>query len=141
MLNFINDNENIHRLQNKIARLEEELKFYRQQHKVKRGDIVIFKADNIIDRGIQSSARPHVVVSNDVGNYHSNICLVVPMTSQAKKLTLPTHFVSSYNNSVVLCEQIKTIRQDEILKTCGRLGEDEMKTINNCLKVSLGIEG
>ena len=74
------------------------------------------------------------------GNYHSNICICVPLTSKEKKVTQPTHYRISYHDSVVLCEQIVTLNQSEIEGVRYHLNEEEMKEIDKCLKVSLSLQ-
>jgi mRNA interferase MazF len=74
------------------------------------------------------------------GNYHSNICICVPLTSQNKKLSQPTHVRCSYHQSVILCEQIHTISQDNISNICYHLKDEEMIEVNKALKISIGVD-
>lgn len=123
-------------------RLKKELEQYKSQNKVKRGDIVYIrmKKQNIEESSVMEYSRPYLVVSNDTGNYHSNICIAVPLTSKEKKLTQPTHYRISYHDSVVLCEQILTLSQSDISGIRYHLKDEEMKEIDKCLKVSLALQ-
>ncbi len=123
-------------------RLKKELEQYKKQDKVKRGDIVYvrMKKQNVEESSVMEYSRPYLVVSNDIGNYHSNICIAVPLTSKEKKLTQPTHYRVSYHDSVVLCEQILTLSQSDIEGIRYHLKEEEMKEIDKCLKVSLALQ-
>lgn len=106
--------------------------------KVKRGNIVYLKPQSV--RGhIQSNERPYLVVSNDIGNQASEIVMVVPMTTQLKKLSQPTHTIISYHDSMVLCEQIMTINQEDIVRVVYRLNDYQMTRVDKCLKKALGI--
>lgn len=107
--------------------------------KVKRGNIVYLKPKQ--NEGyIQHFERPFLVVSNNVGNENSGIAILVPLTSKLKSLHLPTHTVVNYHNSRALCEQIITVNQDDVVSIQHTLNKREMKDVESCLKISLGIE-
>lgn len=101
--------------------------------KVKRGDVVYRRRTED-----PMTLRPYVVVSNNVGNRFSDICLVVPLTSRHKKLDLPTHTLVSYHDSMVMAEQVHTIRQEDVERVAYHLDADEMKRVTECLRVSIG---
>ena len=107
---------------------------------IKRGDIVYLKnAGYLAAIGhVQGGQRPMLIVSNDVGNKHSHLVIAVPLTTNKKRLNFPTH-ISINENSVALCEQIFTFNQDFIDRKVGSVNKDEMRKINNCLAVSLGM--
>ena len=123
-------------------KLKKELEQYKKQDKVKRGDIVYvkMKKQNAEESSVMEYSRPYLVVSNDIGNYHSNIYIAVPLPSKEKKLTQPTHYRVSYHDSVVLCEQILTLSQSDINGIRYHLKDEEMKEIDKCLKVSLALQ-
>lgn len=83
--------------------------------------------------------RPMVVVSNDKGNESSSIVLAVPMTTKVKAMHLPTHCIVSYHNSMVMCEQIYTIAQDDIDTVAYHLTRIDMDKVDKCLLASLGM--
>ena len=103
--------------------------------KVMRGDVVYLKVPFQKSKHIQGGDRPYLVVSNNVGNEHSEICMVVPLTSANKK-GLPTHTMVGYR-STALCEQICTVSQDDILKITGHCGVNAMMGVHRALKVAL----
>lgn len=111
----------------------------RLKNNVKRGDVIKLKNELVSTGSVQSFNRPYVVISNDIGNHYSNICLCVPLTSQNKKMSQPTHTRINYRNSVALCEQIHTIDQKQIEIIYYHLSDEEMRKINDCLKISLNI--
>lgn len=89
---------------------------------------------------IQQGIRPVIIVSNDVGNKNSSTLQVVPCTT-AKKNPLPTHccVVIDGNINTVLCEQLKTVKKSEVFNYVGALDSFELKELDRCLKVSLGL--
>ena len=58
----------------------------------------------------QTGGRPGIIISNDIGNEHSPVVIIVYLTTQEKK-TLPTHVKINTATipSIALCEQIETI--------------------------------
>jgi len=103
--------------------------------KVMRGDVVYLKVPFQKSKHIQGGDRPYLVVSNDTGNEHSEICMVVPLTSANKK-SLPTHWRVGYR-STTLCEQIFTVSQKDVLKVAGHYGANAMMGVHRALKVAL----
>ncbi len=102
-------------------------------------DIIYIKGNNKYEKNIQGLNRPFVVISNDIGNFYSNILLVCPLTTRHKKEYLPTHVDIRYNNSVVLCEQIFTINQSNCLYITSIVKAEEKNKINDALKASLDL--
>ena len=117
------------------------LKGVMREMEVKRGDIVyIENHKKIMDfSAVQDANRPAIIVSNDSGNKFSNVVEVVYLTSQDKK-PLPTHCtVMCRVPSIALCEQVCTVSKDKIgdfVRTCT---DKEMKAVNECIKISLGL--
>lgn len=122
----------------------EALKGVVESMEIKRGDIFFIEnRKNIIEYSsvIQDDYRPAIIVSNDTGNHFSNVVEVVYLTSQEKK-ALPTHCsVLCRVPSTALCEQVCTVSKDRIgdfIRTCT---SKEMKKVDECLMVSLGLSG
>ena len=111
-----------------------------------RGDLVVIKEKECKGGSIQRLNRPCVIVSNNTGNKFSSIYIVCPVTSKPKKW-LPTHvsisgFGLSSEHNVVLCEQIMTVNQTDVLDaSLGRIGSKEMEEIDRALLVSLSLKG
>lgn len=118
-----------------------------EQRTFRRGEIYYIGDDNENNGSVQSYSRPTLVVSNDIGNYHSNIIICVPITSRDKK-PLPTH-VPINNNSytgnakisgTVLCEQILTFDKSIVQGDCiCKLNDRVMMEVDKALSVSLSI--
>lgn len=111
---------------------------------VKRGDV--FYADlNPVIGSEQGGVRPVLVIQNDVGNKYSPTVIVAAITSQVNKAKLPTHVQivsSAYSlpkNSVVLCEQIRTIDKKRLREKLGGIDAENMRNVNNALRISVGL--
>ena len=108
---------------------------------IKRGDIYDIRDTRQSVGSEQRADRPAVIVSNNTNNKHSGVYEVVYMTTQPKT-DLPTHFIiaSALKPSTVLCEQISSVYEERIGEWIGTLTPDEMKTLDQCLAVSIGIK-
>lgn len=89
---------------------------------------------------VQSKNRPCVIVSNDMGNRHAPVLTVVPCTTEEKK-DLPTHVKTKVNgvNNTIMCEQIKTVSNLEMLSYMYSFSADTMSEIDEALKIALGL--
>lgn len=113
---------------------------------IKRGDIILAEQPKG-DFCVQGGLRPYFVVQNDIGNKYSPTTIVIPLTSQLKKLKQPTHIIISKQDatglkvdSMVLCEQIITIDKRKIEEKIGQITNDIIiKNISKACSVSLGI--
>ena len=126
-----------------------ENKFYRQPGTVDnwiyhRGDIYLENLNPF--KGVeQGGTRPVLVVSNDIGNFFSELLLIAPITSQIKKMDQPTHVLLQNvrglsTDSVVCLEQIKGIDKLRILKYLGKISKEQMAAVDEAALESLGIE-
>lgn len=105
---------------------------------VLRGDIFYIMPGTSSPYDLKAG-RPGIIVSNNMGNQHSDKVEVVFLTTKDKKL-LPTHVdIICRQRSTALCECIQTVDKaylGEYIKSCN---VSEMKRIDEALKVSLGI--
>lgn len=101
-----------------------------------RGDIFFVEGNtNGYEKG-----RPCVIVSNNIGNKHSNMIEVVWLTTAEKK-PLPTHAeVVAGQKATALCEGIDTIKKDRLTNYMRTCTQNEMQAIDKALKVSLGLD-
>ena len=100
---------------------------------------------------VQYGCRPVVVVSNDVGNSHADVLVVLPMTTHLKKLNQPTHVAMTaedltdtnparrFQTSMVLAEQITTISKSALCSYIGRMTDAAMERIDTAVRVQLGV--
>ncbi len=109
---------------------------------IKRGQVIW--AENISAYGrVQNSARPYVVLSNDVCNSVSPIITAIPLTASRIKTCLPTHYKFFMNNrwNIALCEQITCLDVQLFGKVVGVLSEKDMSEIEKRVKLQLDLKG
>lgn len=89
----------------------------------KKYDVVYGKFTDANGESIQAGYRPAIVIQNDIGNKFSPTLLVIPLSSQLKKLDMPTHTVIKNDSknglrkdSVLLAEQATTISKKKVKK-------------------------
>lgn len=111
---------------------------------ITRGDIYI--ADlNPVQGSEQGGVRPVVIVQNDRGNRFSPTVICAAMTSQLSKNDLPTHvWISAKDSglrsdSLILCEQIRTIEKRRLKSRAGRIDGLAMKRVDDALMAAMGI--
>ncbi|WP_093624965.1 type II toxin-antitoxin system PemK/MazF family toxin [Limosilactobacillus gorillae] len=115
------------------------------ERKISRGDV--YYADlNPVRGSEQGGIRPVLVVQNNVGNRHSPTVIVVAITARMQKHRLPTHVKLNQEaaglarDSVILCEQIRTIDKTRLKQLAARLSQPMMDRVDRALKVSLAVE-
>lgn len=111
---------------------------------VKRGDLFFANLNPVIGSE-QGGLRPVVVIQNDIGNTYSPTTIVAAITSQIKRAKLPTHVEIKKNkshldrDSVILCEQLRTIDKKRLSEKIGQLDSDTMSRINKALGISIDL--
>lgn len=111
---------------------------------ITRGDIFI--ADlNPVQGSEQGGVRPVLIVQNDRGNRFSPTVICAAMTSRVGKNDLPTHvWISArdsglQSDSLVLCEQIRTIEKRRLRAKAGHIENMAMARVNGALLCALGM--
>ena len=109
---------------------------------VKRGDIYWITKNPYrpTSGSVQEPGRPGIIVSNDANNACAHTLEIVYLTGSPKK-ELPTHCTinSALMISTAMCEQIQTVSDEQIGKYIGRCTKEELKQIDRCLAISLGL--
>lgn len=108
---------------------------------MKRGEIYYVRSNYQEEGSEQRGGRPAVIVSNDKNNENSEVVEIVYMTTQPKK-DLPTHVLirSASYCSTALCEQVCSIGKHRIGELFGELTEEELKSLDAALAISLGLD-
>jgi len=109
---------------------------------IRRGDIYFCRWNPAATGSEERKDRPVVIVQNDTGNAHAPTAIVAPMT-HGRKRRYPTQFdvaMPTGKISCVLCEQTTTVGKSRLLRRMGQLSELEMQQLDQCLKVSLGLQ-
>ena len=94
---------------------------------------------------VQHGTRPVVIVSNDVANNFSPIVTVVPLTTNRKASTLPTHVcLHGYGlaaTSIAKCEQVMALDKSCLIRRLGEVSDwYDRLAIQHALAEQLGIE-
>ena len=111
---------------------------------VQRGDIFIADLNPVVGSE-QGGIRPVVIVQNDRGNRFSPTVICAAMTSKLGKSDLPTHvWVSARDSglrsdSLVLCEQIRTIEKKRLKGRAGRIAGLALARVDEALLAAIGI--
>lgn len=107
-----------------------------------RGDI--FFADLSPHIGCeQGGIRPVLIIQNDAGNTFSPTTIIAAITAKKTKKPLPTHVwvdkeaAGVPSDSVILCEQLRTIDKSRLREKTGHLDDAIMQKINHAIKKSL----
>ncbi len=114
---------------------------------VKRGEIYFANLgdSNSNLNSEQEGFRPVLILQNDIGNKYSPTVIVACMTSKIYKNKIPTHvFISGENynlncDSLVLCEQIKTLDKKRLRQKMATIKETDQHRIDRAVKLSLGL--
>lgn len=98
---------------------------------LKQFDIIYVNLDKKIGSE-QSGIRPALVIQNDLGNLHCPTILILPLTTQLKKINQPTHVVvekSEENglktDSMILAEALTSISKERIIKRIGHIYDEK----------------
>ena len=109
-----------------------------------RGDIYLADLNPFVGSE-QGGTRPVLILQNDAGNFFCPTLIIAPITSRIwKKNEQPTHcrienVKCLSDTSIVLLEQIKTIDKRRVKKYLGKLDEEQMKKVDDCIEISLGL--
>jgi len=113
------------------------------KHKIARGNIYYTDLGETVGSE-QSGLRPSLIVQNDTGNLHSPTTQIVPLTTQRKKSSQPTHVCISSacgldTASIALVEQLRTIDKSRLDAYIGRISANEQTAVNKALVISLDL--
>jgi len=112
---------------------------------IKRGDIVFVNLDPVV-ASEQGKERPALVIQNNIGNQHSPVTIIAPITSKTFSREYPTNVeISSRDSklkkdSTILLNQIRTIDKSRIIKKIHALDEELMEKVNLAIKASLDLD-
>ena len=112
---------------------------------IKRGDIYFADLGENNQGSEQSGTRPVLVIQNDIGNRFSPTTIVACITSSRYKNDIPTHVrldKTQYNlqeDSLILCEQLKTIDKSRLSTRLARLNPVDISRVSQALRLSMQI--
>jgi len=108
----------------------------REIQNIKYGDIVMADLSGA-KYSEQEKERPCLIVQNNIGNKYSPTTIIMPLTSELKKVNQPTHTVIHKNeaigletDSMLLAEQVQTIDKRRIQRKIGYVYNSAMENIS-----------
>ena len=110
---------------------------------IKRGQIYYADLSPVVGSE-QGGLRPVLIVSNDIGNKHAPIVIAAAITSRTRKFRLPTQVLLNlscglYKESMVECEQMRTLDKRRLKGFIGAVDDEAMAQINKAIAISLGV--
>lgn len=111
------------------------------EERIKRGEIYMVNIEGTYANNthIQSSARPMLIIQNDVGNRYSPTVIGALITSREKK-DYPMHQeVMLDKESTIMFEQLLTVDKSRLIRKMGELTPNEMMEAETRLSYSLGM--
>ena len=108
-----------------------------------KGDVVSVDLEPI--RGSETGKiRPCLIVQNNINNEHSPTTIIVVITGRDRfKKKYPTHVWIDKGeggltkDSVIQCEQIRTIDKRRITRKLGSVNKDCLQKVEEAIKISL----
>jgi mRNA interferase MazF len=111
---------------------------------IRRGDVVLCDLSPVVGTE-QTGVRPAVVVQIDRANAASPHTIIVPFTTKIREALLPSHALIATGSgglrqdSVALCEQVRVIDKQRIIKVLGHLDKSDLEKIDKALSIILGL--
>ena len=107
---------------------------------MRRGEVWWVNFNPSLGEEIQK-VRPAVIISNDISNTYLNRCQVIPLTSNTGRL-YPSEAIVMVDKkqSKAMADQLTTASKERLSKKIGKLSKDDLKSIEQALKVQLGLK-
>jgi mRNA interferase MazF len=110
-----------------------------------RGSVLEVNLDPTIGSEANKT-RPCVVIQNDIGNRYSPVTIVAAITGAENvpkrypvDVLVPKGEGGLSKDSVVQCNQIRSIDEARLVRTLGRLSPSTMEKIDKALRISLSL--
>jgi mRNA interferase MazF len=107
--------------------------------------VVVVSVDPTVSHEIRNS-RPFVVIQNDIGNANSHLTIVAAIEGAENGTRQhPLHVPVSKGegglpkDSIVLCEQIRTVDETRFSQVLGKLSDKTMREVGQALRISLAL--
>lgn len=104
-----------------------------------------FRRGDVIWQNITGKMRPYIVVSNNIGNFHSERVNVIPLTTSENKMhnRQPTHCLINYGNvrpSIATAEEMHTITPAYNTEIMEHLPRYIMHDVSECMRIAFDID-
>jgi mRNA interferase MazF len=116
---------------------------------VKRGEIWFVDFSYVSSSNattcVQSGCRPAIIMSNNIGNLHSPVVTVIPLTSNMSKMKLPVHVKIEKEcglptDSVALVEQQQTVDKTKLINKMCTLDCHTVIKVEDAIMLQCGIK-
>lgn len=110
---------------------------------MKRGQIYYADLSPVVGSE-QGGYRPVLIIQNDIGNRYAPTVIAAVITTRKTKADLPTHIWLNAEcglprESMVECEQIRTLDKKRLKEFMGQVSDEVMKEIDKGIKISLAV--
>lgn len=108
-----------------------------------RGELWLVDLEPVIGHE-QGLKRPALVISDDMLNRGpSGLVTIVPITKTARNIPLHVKVARGQGglqyDSWILCDQVRTISQDRLIKAYESVDATVMANVEKCVKIALGL--
>ena len=109
-----------------------------------RGDIFVANLEPIAGSE-QGGIRPVLILQNNISNKYSPTTIIAPITSKKQTRAYVTNVPISTKesklkkDSLILCNQIRTIDKKRIIRKIGKLDFEIIRKIDLAIKISLDL--
>ena len=101
----------------------------------KRGEVYWVSLDPTQGDEIQKT-RPALVISNDMGNEHTNIVIVAPITSNRSRVyQAETQAIIDGKKAKIMLQQCRAIDKSRLGKKIDKMPKDVMQDVERALKI------
>jgi mRNA interferase MazF len=106
---------------------------------MKRGEVWWVNFDPSVGGEVKKK-RPAVIVSNDAANKHLNRVQVVPLTSKVDRVyPSEAQVVFGGKPGKAMADQLTTVSKLRLLDCGGNLSSDEMRDVEQAIRVQLAL--